>query len=138
MAIELEELKQRQDALEKVVRELEHRLTMDEYQLNNVIQMGPPKTQSGDRGADGEPSSERDQETWLESVDSMLRSIGLHQGFHASYLKDAERELKDLRKQHEHLHRVALLQTEGPITAIREGVEHIERMITELIERRTS
>lgn len=42
MAIELEELRQRQDALEKVVRQLEHRLTMmDEYQLNNVIQMGP-------------------------------------------------------------------------------------------------
>ena len=45
MAVELEELKQRQDALEEVVRHLEHRLTMDEFQLNSIGYMGPPVSQ---------------------------------------------------------------------------------------------
>jgi predicted nucleic acid-binding Zn-ribbon protein len=135
MVSELEELKERHDALEAVVRELEHRLTMDEYQLNNVIQMGPPPAQSGDEGADGESASKRD--TWLESVDSMIRSIGLHQGFHANHLKDAERELKDLRAQQKNLHEIAMVRIEGPLSAIREGVERIEQVITGLADRRT-
>ena len=136
MATELEELKQRHDALEAVVRELEHRLTMDEYHLNSVVQMGPPAAPAGDRGADGERSSKRD--TWLESVDSMLRSIGLHQGFHANHLKDVEKELKSLRVEQDNLHHAAMVRTDGPLAAIAEGIERIERMITELADRRTS
>lgn len=80
MATELEELRQRQDALEEVVRQLEHRVTMD---------------------------------------DSMLRSIGLHQGFHANHLKDMERELKNLQAKQEHHHEIAMMRTEGPLEAIK-------------------
>lgn len=131
MATELEELKRRHDALEEVVRGLEHRLTMDEYHLNSVVQMGPPAATASDRGADRERSPGRDM--WLEGVNSMLRSIGLHQGFHANHLKDVENELKILRMGQDNLRHAA-----GPLSAIAEGVERIERMITGLADRGTS
>jgi hypothetical protein len=136
MAAELEELKQRQDALEEVVHLLEHRLTMDEYQLNNVVQMGPPAESASADGAGDEHPAKRDKS--LESVDSMLRSIGLHQGFHANALKDVNREVKGLRAQQENLHEIARVRTEGPLAAIHEGIERVERMITELVDRRTA
>jgi hypothetical protein len=136
VATELEELKQRQDALEEVVRQLEHRLTMDEYQLNCLGQMGPPAESTSADDPDGKRPVKRDK--WLESVDGMLRSIGLHQGFHANHLKDLERELRNLREKHEHLHEIAMVRTGGPLAAIQEGIERVERMITELGDRRTS
>jgi predicted nucleic acid-binding Zn-ribbon protein len=142
MVSDLEELKQSHDALEAVVRELEHRLTMDEYQLNNVIQMGPPKVSADPLGSDGERPSERD--TWLQNVDSMLRSIGLHQGFHANHLKDVEKELKRVKEELANLQArqgylyAAVVGPEGPVTAIAEGIQCVERKITELAERRTS
>jgi hypothetical protein len=142
MAVELEELKQRQDALEEVVRLLEHRLTMDEYQMNCVIQMGPPAESVSAQGAGDKDPAKRD--TLLESVDSMLRSIGLNQGFHANSLKNVDRELKNLQAKQENLqakqenlHKIAMVRTEGPLAAIQEGIERVERMITELADRRT-
>jgi hypothetical protein len=135
MATELEELKQRQDALEEVVRQLEHRLTMDEYQLNCVVQMGPPAEPAGAEGPDGKRPAKRD--SLLEGMDSMLRSVGLHQGFHANHLKDVERELKEMRVKQEHLHDIAIMRTEGPLGAIAEGVERVERMIREIASRST-
>ena len=135
MTVELEELKQRQDALEEVVRQLEHRLTMDEFQLNSIGYMGPPAEPASAEGAGDKYRAKRD--TLLESVDSMLRSIGLNQGFHANSLKDVDRELKSLQAKQENLHKIAMVRTEGPLAAIKEGIERVERMITELADRRT-
>jgi len=135
MATELEELKQRQDALEEIVRHLEHRLTVDEQHLNSVIQMGPPVTPDDDRNTGGERTFQGG--TWLQGIDGMLRSIGMHQGFHANHLKDVERELKNLLAKQEHLHELAMVRTEGPLAAIQEGIERVERMLSELADRRT-
>jgi hypothetical protein len=44
----------------------------------------------------------------------MLRSIGLHQGFHVNHLKDVELELKNLRAEQENHHEIAMVRTEGP------------------------
>jgi hypothetical protein len=136
MVSELEELKQRHDALEAVVRELEHRLTTDEQHLNSLILLGPPAAPDGDQDTDGEHPTQGD--TWLRSVDSMLRSIGLHQSFHANDLKDVKGDLKILRTQQDGLYQLTMALTGGPPTALHEGVKRIERMITELAERGTS
>ena len=61
----------------------------------------------------------------------MLRSIGLHQGFHANHLKGVEKELKSLRVEQDNLHHAAMVRTDGPLAAIAEGIERIERMITQ-------
>ena len=66
----------------------------------------------------------------------MLRSIGLNQGFHANSLKDVDRELKRLQAKQENLHKIAT-RTEGSLAAIQEGIKRVERMITELPDRRT-
>lgn len=135
MATELEELKQRQDALEEVVRQLEHRLTMDEYQLKSIAYMGPRADPADAEGPDGRRPAKLD--TLLDGMDSMLRSVGLNQGFHANHLKDVERELKELRVKQEHLHDIAVMRTEGPLGAIAEGVERVERVIREIANRGT-
>jgi hypothetical protein len=53
MTEELEEIKRRHGALEGLVRELERRLTMAEYQLNSVSHMGPSLEMASVKGSGG-------------------------------------------------------------------------------------
>jgi hypothetical protein len=68
----------------------------------------------------------------------MLRSIGLHQSFHANDLKDVKGDLKILRAQQDSLYALIMALTGGPPATVQESVERIERMIAELADRRTS
>lgn len=136
VTVEMEELKRRQDALEEFVNQLEHRLTMDEYQLKCVTLMGPSQESASAEGADGNRQAESG--TWRQGVDDMLRSIGLHQGFHENHLKDLKEEFKHLRARQDLRHVDAMASIEARFTAIKEGTERIERMVEDLAAGRAS
>ena len=117
MADELDELKRRQDELEEFLNVLESRLSTQETLMRIVDTAGKPTVQT----------DTQDEGARYSGHESLLRSIALHQSFHATHLKRVEWEQRGLRRNMENV--------AGKLSAVEETLRRVDRSIQELAKR---
>jgi hypothetical protein len=97
---ELDDLRQRVERLEEQLGTLEYRLTLDE--MNLEIMTVSRRAARSSTGAGSEPAGDVGQDAELSRdphfgrIESMLRSVLLHQGSHTADLRSAVRHLQIL------------------------------------------